>query len=202
MPALAEELMTMVGIDYDDDLPDIQDTLIPQGAFLTIGMLPWEKVNLLRLSASFHQEASETVPQKGDGLPIVLVQTSQPKGKALIQALQAAGGLKGICFNSGNNAYERQTYDIGLLQLENGEMQLFGEFLGDDPVHVNARRKWDQRCKATEGHCGLIVAKGLTGAARGNPQLKDMIALLETKAISEEELGMGTLEMHVEIDWL
>jgi len=36
---------------------------------------------------------------------------------------------------------------------------------------------------------------GATGATRGNPQPKDMLALFEARSISPEELGLGPLQM-------
>ncbi|MBA3922857.1 MAG: hypothetical protein H0X31_14620 [Nostocaceae cyanobacterium] len=46
----------------------------------------------------------------------------------------------------------------------------------------------------------MIVAKGLTGAARGNPQLPDMMALFEGRAITAAELGLGILQLTPESD--
>ena len=71
---------------------------------------------------------------------------------------------------------------------------LFGQFLDDDPVHIEAKRKWHQRCQNTQGYCGLIIAKGLTGTSRGNPQLRDMMALLEAHVLSSEELSLETVD--------
>jgi hypothetical protein len=84
---------------------------------------------------------------------------------------------------------------LGLLQTEDGELFLFGEFLDDDPTHREARQKWNQRCKNTKGYCGLIIAKGLTGSSRGNPQLRDMMALFEARSLSPKDLGLGTLQL-------
>ena len=36
---------------------------------------------------------------------------------------------------------------------------------------------------------------GATGANRGNPQPKDMLALFEIKSIDGAELGMGVLQL-------
>ena len=55
--------------------------------------------------------------------------------------------------------------------------------------------------KKTKGFCGLIIAMGVTGASRGNPQPKDMLAVLETKSIQGEELGMGILQLVPEFDF-
>jgi hypothetical protein len=155
--------------------------------------VPWEMLDYLRAGAEYYQ--SQDVVNAGDGLPVVMIQTSRPKAKAMIESLRQSGGLKGICFNPGEDPLEGDRYDLGLLKMGNGELQLFGEFGEDDPTHVAARKKWDQRCQKTKGYCGLVIAKGLTGASRGNPQFKDMMALFETQAMNAKDLDMGTLKL-------
>ena len=110
-------------------------------------------------------------------------------------------GLKGILFNPGEDSYEDTRYDIGIIQTNNGEMHLFGEFVQNEPIHLAARKRWDQRCKKTKGYCGLVVAKGLTGAARGNPQLPDMMALFEARNLESKDLGLGTLQRQIMLDF-
>ena len=206
MPELAVELEEMAGFEDEDDgeLDDmpvfrsLRDDLIPEDSFLSLGVVSWEMVEYLRASAT-HQQVGE-VTGVGDGLPVILIQTSRPKAKTVISTLQAAGGLKAICFNPGADPFEGDRYDLGLLQAENGEMFLFGEFLDDDPVHVAARKKWNQRCKNTKGYCGLIIARGLMGASRGKPELRDMMALFEAQSLSAKELGIGTLQLMPQIE--
>ena len=204
MPQLAAELEDMVGFEEEfseDDLSSMQslrDDLIPDDSFLSLGVVPWEMLEYLRHSVT-HQQVGE-VTEVGDGLPVVLVQSSRPKAKNVIETLQAAGGLKGICFNPGADPFEGDRYDLGLLQAENGELFLFGEFLDDDPVHVEARKKWNQRCKDTKGYCGLIIARGLMGASRGQPQLRDMMALFEARSLSPKELGIGMLQLTPQLE--
>ena len=41
----------------------------------------------------------------------------------------------------------------------------------------------------------LLVAQGLTGKARGNPGIRETIAFLETKSLSNDDLGLGTLQL-------
>jgi hypothetical protein len=196
LPDLANELLDMEESDEESgfSFPVLRDDLVPESSFLSLGMMPWEVVEMLRMGAKHHQP-KEDLTQSGEGLPIVMIQTSLPKAKVLIQELQAAGGLQGICFNPGENPLIGDRYDIGLLQTGNGDLHLFGEFGETDPTHSAARKKWDQRCKKTKGGCGLIIAKGLTGAARGNPQFGDMMALFETNAITTKDLGLGTLQL-------
>jgi hypothetical protein len=88
-----------------------------------------------------------------------------------------------------------ETYELGIIQLADGQMQLFGEFELDSPVHIAARRKWTQRCQHTQNQCGLVIAQGSTGKSKGNPQPKDMLAVIETKFLDPEELGLGLFKL-------
>ncbi|WP_066375003.1 DUF6930 domain-containing protein [Anabaena sp. CA = ATCC 33047] len=202
MPELAAELEEMAEVEGAESELDgvgstlfhsLRDDLIPEDSFLSLGVISWEMLEYLRESVNYHPVGD--IEQVGDGLPVVLIQTSRPKAKTVIENLEAAGGLKAICFNPGTDPFDGDRYDLGLLQTHNGELFLFGEFLDDDPVHIGARKKWNQRCKNTKGYCGLIIAKGLTGAARGNPQLRDMMALFETRSLSPKDLGIGTFQL-------
>ena len=128
-------------------------------------------------------------------MPIILIQTTRPKATEIVKRIKQAGGLQGIGFNSGADPDEGTSFDLGILQLADGEMQLFGEFHNDSAVHIQAKKKWHQRSKKTKGYCGLILATGLTGKARGNPGMEETIAFLETRFLSDEELGLGMLEL-------
>ncbi|MDZ8053554.1 MAG: DUF6930 domain-containing protein [Aulosira sp. ZfuVER01] len=201
MPELAAELEEMAGLDIEDGeieesssvFRSLRDDLIPEDSFLSLGVVSWEMLEYLRQGVTYHPVGE--IQQVGDGLPVILIQTSRPRGKTVIEHLEAAGGLNAICFNPGADPFDGNNYDLGLLQTHNGELFLFGEFLDNDPIHVEARKKWNQRCQNTEGYCGLIIAKGLTGAARGNPQLRDMMALFEARSLSPKDLGLGTLQL-------
>ncbi len=208
MPQLAEELEEMAGLNLEEDFDEsdgeamfrsLRDDLIPEDSFLSLGVLSWEMLEHLRKGVTYHKAGE--IPQVGDGLPVILIQTSRPKAKIVIENVENAGGLKAICFNPGANPFNSNTYDLGLLQTKNDELFLFGEFEDEDPTHVEARKKWNQRCKNTNGYCGLIIAKGLTGASRGNPQLRDMMALFEARSLSPKDLGIGTLQLMPEVEF-
>lgn len=201
LPEVADELFSLVD-EADDaiDMPVIRDDLVPENAFLSLGVIPWDMVERMRSQLDHYQSGEPA--EAGEGLPVILIQTSRPKAKSMIETIQSAGGIHGICFNPGADPFMGDHYDLGLFQTQNGELHLFGEFEEDDPTHVQARKKWEQRCKKTKGYCGLVIAKGLTGASRGNPNLKDMMALFEVEAISSDELGLGTLERKLAVDGL
>lgn len=210
MPDLAKELLEMADSFLDDQedgeemfnsslFRSLRDDLIPKDSFLSLGVVSWDMLKYLRTEVkSQHLEA---INQRGDGLPVVLIQTSRPKAKQIIEKIEQAGGLKAICFNPGADPFGGEHYDLGLLQTHNGDLFLFGEFDDDDPTHVEARRNWNKRCKHTQGYCGLIIAKGLTGASGGKPQLRDMMALFEARSLSPQELGIGTLQLMPQIDF-
>lgn len=202
LPDIADELWQMMvaaaGDDEDEDdlgKPLLKDDLIPENSFLSLGMIPWETIKSLRESTQVYQASDGEIKEDGDGLPVILIQTSNPKAKTLIQELQDAGGVKGITFNPGEDPFAEQEYDLGIFQTVNEQLHLFGEFHKNDPIHQEARRKWDRRCQNTKGWCGLIIAKGLMGASRGQPQSKDMMALYEVRSLSPKDLGLGTLQL-------
>ncbi|MGK7945516.1 MAG: hypothetical protein AB4058_13700 [Microcystaceae cyanobacterium] len=203
LPDLANELLDMLDLGEDSPFssPDnvklsIRDDLIPDNAFLSLGMIPWSIIERLEeRPKTYYQTSGINYPIEGEGMPVVLIQTSRPKAKEMIQTLQQSGGLKGICFNPGEDSMSDTHYDLGILQTENGDLFIFGEFLQDDPQHKEARKKWDHRCQMTEGCCGLIIAMGVTGSSKGNPQLSDMLAVFEAQSIDTKGLAMGVLQL-------
>jgi hypothetical protein len=201
LPDLAAELFAMVDEDeFDDDegdreypVPLLREDLVPPNSVLSLSIVAWETVELLRRTVDYVQESP--VKFKGQGLPVVMIQTTRPKAKTMIEQLLSFGGLQGICFNPGENPFADAYYDLGIFQTHDDRLHLFGEFDRDDSMHMKARKKWDVTTKTTQGYCGLIIAMGAAGASRGNPQPKDMLAFFEVRSISAEELGLGLLKM-------
>lgn len=210
LPDVATELLAMGDQEEDDEdeLPaftaPLRDDLIPKQSFCSLGMIPWEALELIKNHIKHHQ-TNPKLAAKGEGLPVLILQTTRPKAKTIVERITAAGGLEGIAFNLGEDPFHDTSFDLGILKMYNKEMYVFQEFSAEDPVHIKARKKWDQRNKTTQGVCGLIIAAGLTGNARGNPSPRDMVALFEVRHIETEELGFGTLELlpkdRWELDW-
>lgn len=193
LPELSQELLQMhlaIEDEYDDDefdpsdIPILED-LIPEDSLISLGLISWEQVEIIRLRANYHQTSA--VEAIGAGLPIVLIQTTRPKAQEMIDRIQQAGGLSRICFQSGSDDDTEDTYELGILQLADGEMQLFSEFDDDITLDTQALQKWQQQSAAAQGYCGLVIAKGLTGKARGNPGTEEMLAFLETKSLFDGE---------------
>ncbi|MEM1368006.1 MAG: hypothetical protein AAGG02_08280, partial [Cyanobacteria bacterium P01_H01_bin.15] len=180
----------------------LKDDLIPENAVLSIGMLPWDIIDVLRLDPKpvFQAQGEPLKPSvinQTDGLPIIMVQTSRPKAQLVIDRLQSEQSVTRICFNQGADSFSEVVYDLGIIETGAQSLYLFGEFIHDAPQHRQAREKWEHRCLQTQGRCGLVVAMGVTGKARGNPKLQHILALFEAIAISPDELGLGPMQLNL-----
>ncbi|MGB3237604.1 MAG: hypothetical protein WBB29_04860 [Geitlerinemataceae cyanobacterium] len=202
LPDLAEEFLQMADNadaeeddDDDDELstPLLREDLVPADVFLRLDIIPWDAVESLRHCVEYYQCAQ--IPAAERGLPAIVIQTTRPKAKTMIAQLQTEGGLKAIGFNPGENPFSGESYDLGIFQTQNDELHLFGEFSHTDAAHCSNLQSWYDLTQKLQGYCCLIVAMGATGATRGNPQPKDMLALFEARSISSEELGIGPLQM-------
>ena len=206
-PELTIELLAM---EDEIELPELTDTqefnipiqedLIPDGSLVTLGKISWNLVENLKLKRKTYYQSLNISPQ-GDGLPAILIQTSRPKAQTIINTIKQAGGLQAICFNPGSDPFTGDTYDLGMLQTGNSNLYLFAEYPHYSTQQKNALQQWHKSCEKTTGYCSLIITMGVTGANRGNPQPKDMLAVFEAKAIAGEELGMGVLELMPDFDF-
>ena len=199
LPELSAELLEMhLALDADGETEfdplelQIQEDLIPDDSFIKLEIMPWERVKLTRQSVMYHQTSE--VKAVGAGLPIIIIQTTRSKAASIVDRIQSAGGLLGICFNPIADP-DGANFELGILQLADGEMQLFGEFYAESAIQIDERKKWHQQSQKNKGYCGLIIAHGLTGKARENPGSKETIAFLETKSLSNDDLGLGTLQL-------
>ncbi|MEM9273465.1 MAG: hypothetical protein AAGA80_10955 [Cyanobacteria bacterium P01_F01_bin.143] len=206
LPKLTSELLVMEGEELGSlsnmrevEIP-IQDDFVPDGSLITMGKIPWDLLGFITVQKKTYYQTLNQEPI-GEGLPAIIIQTSRPKAKGLIEVLKDAGGLKAICFNPGNDPFSGETYDLGMLQTQNGNLYIFSEYSHDSPPHARALQHWNKSCAETKGYCSLIISMGVTGASRGNPQPKDMLAVFEAQAITGEQLGMGTLQLMPQFDF-
>ncbi len=199
LPDLTEELLALGSsdrsgqFDTNIDIP-IQEDLIPNGSLVTLASIPWEVVEQFKHQKKTYHQSLNLAP-KGKEFPTILIQTTRPKAKTLIEKIKGAGGLKAVCFNPGKDPFSGDIYDLGMLQTGDDELYIFAEYSQEVPNQLKALERWHRRCQKTQGYCGLIIAMGATGESRGNPQPKDMLALFEVKSINGEELGMGILQL-------
>ncbi|MBE9167944.1 hypothetical protein IQ238_10575 [Pleurocapsales cyanobacterium LEGE 06147] len=207
LPELTQELLALGDDSGLEVMPDgqevdiaIEEDLIPDGSLVTLGNVSWKILEQLKKQRKTYYQSLNLSP-RGANLPAIVIQTSRPKAMSIIETIQRAGGLKAVCFNPGNDPFTGETYDLGMLQTGDGKLHVFAEYPHDFPQHVQALKRWHRHCHQAKGYCGLIIAMGATGAARGNPQPQDMLALFEVKAVNGEELGMGMLQLLPNLDF-
>ncbi len=197
VPGLSQELLQIhLAVEREEAECDLQELpiradLIPRESMLMLEIMPWERVEQLRLADMYHQTSD--VKPVGVGLPLLIVQTTRPKAIELLQRIQQAGGLRGIYINFGTDRFaEGGNPELGLLQLADGNIQLFGD---QSAVKITDWKKWERSLKKSQGYCAVIVAQGLTGKARGNPGLREILASIETQYLAEADLPFGTLQL-------
>ncbi len=206
LPELTEELLN-IGVgdreawatDRSGELAQkidisIQEDLIPDNSLITLASIPWDFIQQLKHKPKIYYQSLD-IATKSEDFPIIFVQTTRPKAKHLIAKIKDSGGLKAICFNPGKDPFSGEVYNLGMLQTGDNELYIFAEYSQDVVQQLRAVEKWHQRCQKNQGYCGLIIAMGATGVNRGNPQLKDMLALFEVKSINGADLGMGVLQL-------
>lgn len=192
LPDLAVELLELEGDEEEHTQTLLRDDLVPEGAQLSLGVLPWATVEALRRTGQWHPLPQSKLVPRGEGLPVVIVRTSRPKAKQLIENLRGEGGPQGVCFNTGVDPFAGSRYDLEIVQTGNRDLHLFAEFPEDDPVHAKARRRWEWRCRETGGYCGLVVAMGVN-SNRPELQVRHILALFEMQALNPTRLGLGPM---------
>ncbi|MDJ0536164.1 MAG: hypothetical protein QNJ70_27355 [Xenococcaceae cyanobacterium MO_207.B15] len=202
LPELTAELLSLDsnGEEQEEINFMIEEDLVPEGSLVTLGSISWELAQNLKNNRPRTYYQALDIDHKIKNLPAILIQTSRPKAKNLIDAIKELGGLKTVCFNPGNDPFSGDTYDLGMLQTGDGSLHIFAEYPHNVPRHAKALESWYQNCEKTKGYCSLIITMGVTGANRGNPQPKDMLAVFEAKAIAGSELGMGVLQLMPSFD--
>ncbi len=190
LPELAAELLELEEAEPAQTL--LRHDLVPEGAQVGLGVLPWTIVEMLRHTEQWHPLPQSKLVKKGEGLPVVIVRTSRPKAKQLIENLRGEGGPQSVCFNTGVDPFVGSRYDLEIVQTGNRDLHLFGEFPEDDRAHWIARKRWEQRCRETGGYCGLVVAMGVN-SNRPELQVQHILALFEMQAISPTRLGLGPM---------
>ncbi|WP_346290640.1 DUF6930 domain-containing protein [Sphaerothrix gracilis] len=187
--------------------PVLRDDYVPEGSIIILRPIPLQWIELIKTNPKAYYQPALSKGEAADltahseEVPVVLIQTSRPKAQSLIQDLKQAEGVRSVCFNSGSDPMSGQQFDLGLLQTGDGEFHLFGEFIKGDKADERRMKAWRQWQEKNQGRCGVVIAAGVTGAARGNPEPKHLMALFEAQSRSPEELNLRPLQLQFAPDW-
>jgi hypothetical protein len=208
LPTIAEELMQQAEdlwegpADGMADMPILRDDYVPEGALIVLRPCKRDWLATLSNHASIHcQTDGELFVAGAADLPTVLIQTSKPKAKTLVQHLRQAEGVQGVCFNPGNDPFNSHAFQLGLLQTGDGELHLFAEYDTDSPPDRHILKLWEDWQEKSAGTCCVIVAGGVSGKAKGNPQAKDILGVFQARCCTPEALQLSPLLLQYVADW-
>ncbi|MEO1590959.1 MAG: hypothetical protein AAFU71_06675 [Cyanobacteria bacterium J06632_22] len=185
-------------------LQRLSSDTVPDGALillteLSVGMLD----DLRGAQRIYHQPLLSKARKfsKSTAWPTVIVQTSRPKAKQLIEDLRSHGGVTALCFNPGSDPFNQQLFQLALIQTQDESLHLLHEYEMDNPRHITALDKWQDRQRKSQGRCGLVIASGATGAARGQPSMREMLAFFEAEVVDPERLDLQPLVLGYSMDF-
>lgn len=198
-PQLTIELDNIVKeiVDHEDAVL-IRDDLVPKESliFLTVMRQSLLELILKKKNCYIWELKDNTIKsysEQKDGFPVVLIQTTRPKAKILIEKIQAEKGVEFLTFNPGIDNYDGTEYDLGILKTNQNNLYLVNDFAKDELSMIQFLKTWQDKVKECKGDCGILIATGAKGASRLNPTLKEFIALFQTKLISHKDLDLGVL---------
>jgi hypothetical protein len=204
LPELSQELLALDGDEDEEDSldskPFLQDDLVPEGAMYWLGYFSWDFHQSIKPILKTYQSAPEPLKQGGEGLSILMIQTSRPKAKALMEQIQASGGIECISFGAGEDFFGNR-FDLAIVKTVDQALHLFSDYPAQDPTHRAAYKKWTERCRKNNQTCALILAEGITGVSKGNPEPKHVVAMYEVPLVAASDLGLSTLQLMPKLDF-
>ena len=184
-----------------EDEPILHDDLVPDGSLILLTKLSPERLIQLRETIAHYQTAAtELTNETSSSWPVVIIQTSRPKAMVLVEQIEAMGGIQTMCFNPGHDPFNQLTFQLGIWQAGDSSLHLFHEYDSSDRHHREALEKWHRQQVKSHGRCGIMIAAGVTGRNRGNPQPRDIIAFLEVNFCPPEMLNLEPLVLSYAIE--
>jgi hypothetical protein len=185
------------------DFPVLRDDYVPEGAIIILTQFQRQMLNTLRLdpAIAFQGQATPNGTADALALPVILIQTSRPKAKKLIQQLQQAQGVKAVCFNPGNDPYSGDAFELGLMQTGDGELHLFAEYETNGSTDRHLLERWQTWQRDCDGACAVIIASGITGSSKGKPGMKDIVGIFEAHCRTPQDLHLPPLMLQHATEW-
>lgn len=206
---LAAETDDALGDDNPADLVDfpvLRDDYVPEGAIIILTQFQQQVLDTLRQDPAIAfqglaaKRAHKDIADAPD-LPVVLIQTSRPKAKTLIQQLQQAKGVQAVCFNPGSDPFSGDAFELGLLQTGDGELHLFAEYETNGSTDRHLLERWNTWQKDCNGACAVIIASGITGSSKGKPSVKDILGIFEARCKTPKDLHLPPLMLQYAAEW-
>lgn len=206
LPEVTMELLAQMETAVDDEdeatFPVLRDDYVPEGAliWLTQFKRTWLEFAKLDPIVAYADHPDGPLPNQST-LPVLVIQTSRPKAKTLIQHLQQAQGVQALCFNPGSDPFSGIHVDLGLIQTGDGDLHLFAEYESGPGPDQRLLSQWNQWQQASQGCCAVVIACGITGQAKGNPGPREIVGVFEARYRTPAEIKLPPLLLQYAADW-
>ena len=207
MPEFTKDLETMWDEDDDDDQNEndgdispaenkfyrVDQDFIPEGTIISFSTLNSSALLAFENKCDdYEQLTSITKNTKQKKFPVIILQTTRPKAKSIIEQLKSENGIKNIALPMGHNQYDEPEYSLGILETPAESLYLFSQYLNNGKISspINKIEEWKTQVDKYDRNCAVIIAMGATGASRGKPRDKDLLYLFSCQLTDQYQLKM------------
>lgn len=205
MPEVTAELEAIEGnLGYDSDegkdSTQISNDLFPDDCIISFTSFSELMLQSLeaRSSVWVDQEGIEFGKNK-ETIPVVIIQTTRPKGKLIVQQLIQEEGIEHLFFTLGEDPIYDITYNLPMIKTSAGINHVIAEIEQDGVSFTNIVKKWSQKTKIWQGRCAVAIAMGSTGVNRGKPNENHILAFFATDLVSKEKAGLEKLVLNIQM---
>lgn len=188
-----------------DPLP-LLDDYVPAKSLISMHLTPPGLLHIMRRDPMVYSELLtplvkdlEHLDGQGDGegrtMPLLLIQTSRPKAKTLVEQIKRNQGIQALCFNSGQDPFGGR-YKVAVVKAGDQSLHLITDFDLSYPVDAANLLNWENWQQESNGLCAIAIASGVTGkTTRGKPRPQDFVGFFETRVKTPDELGLSPLQL-------
>ncbi|AFZ46500.1 hypothetical protein Cyast_0521 [Cyanobacterium stanieri PCC 7202] len=202
MPEVTAELEALEGdLDHDfdeyEDHPQISSDLFPYDCLITFASFSENIIKSIEKKSSVWVDTQGIVFGKNkEKIPAVVVQTTRPKGKLIVEQLINEEGIEHLFFTVGEDLFDGETFDLPIITTRAGVNHVIAEIVKEDSRFSDAVKKWSKEIKNWQGKCGFAIAMGVTGVNKGKPREQHILAFFVTDFVSKEEAGLEKLVLN------
>ncbi|MBE9223491.1 hypothetical protein IQ215_12365 [Cyanobacterium stanieri LEGE 03274] len=205
MPGVTEELEALEE-DLREDLEDdehgeiISNELFPDGCIVSFASLSENILDSLEDKPSVWVDREGIVfGGKKDSIPVIIIQTTRPKGKLIVQELIQQQGIEHLFFTSGEDPYFGEVFQLPMIKTHAGINHVIAEIEEEGSSFTNIVKKWSQKTKIWQGRCAVAIAMGSTGVNKGKPKQSHILGFFATDLVSKEKAGLEKLVVNLEM---
>lgn len=135
------------------------------------------------------QQQTSATAEDAHRMPILCLQTSQPKVKALLKNWFEDDRPIAVGIITGRDFDYELSYDLLVVCTAQGRLLSLDIFWHDESDRLPLLNRWRDRVEAVGNQCSLALLKGVTGRNRGQLVLTDLIQLWDIHVLQPDQLS-------------